>query len=69
MNYIIEAKFLVRLVILVVSLLIAIAGILGVIIGILNLAFFYPLTIIACILCGYALAVIGTRVLFPVRDE
>ena len=69
MSYKTEAKYLVRLVVLVVSLLIAIAGILGVIIGILNLAFFYPLTIIACILGGYALAVIGTRVLFPIRDE
>jgi hypothetical protein len=69
MSYINEAKFLVRLVVLVASLLIAIAGIIGVIIGIVNLALFYPLTIIACLICGYALAVIGTRILFPVQDK
>lgn len=69
MSYMVEARFLVRLMVLVATLLIAILGVVGIFIGIVNLALLYPFTIITCIIVGYALAVIGTRVLFPVRDE
>jgi hypothetical protein len=69
MNYVVEARFLVRLMILIASLLIAILGIIGIFIGFVNLALSYPTTILVCIIAGYVLAVIGMQVLSPARSD
>lgn len=69
MNYVVEVSFLVRLLALIASVLLAIFSIFGILIGIVNLALSYPITIIVCIFAGYVLAVIGMQVLFPTRGE
>jgi hypothetical protein len=69
MTFVVEIKFLIRLIVIIASLLIAVLGILGIFVGFVNLARLYPATIFICVIVGYVLAVIGTRVLFPARND
>ena len=66
MNFVDEIKFLIRLMVILASLFIAVFGIF---VGFVNVARSYPATIFICVIVGYVLAVMGTRVLFPVRND
>lgn len=69
MSFVSEFKYLIRLIVLVGTLGLIILSVVGIFLGFVNMALLAPLKIVLCVLFGYALAMVGTRILFPVPND